>query len=328
MDGAHLLEVQGLRVRFPVDEGLFGRARRWVHAVEDVSFHVDAGEAVGLVGESGCGKTTLGRAILRLTPSGSGSVRLEGVEISGMAETAFRPFRRRIQMVFQDPSGTLDPRMTVGESVGEALDVHGLAGDRNERRSRIGELLASVGLEPEHGERYPHEFSGGQRQRIGIARALAVEPRLLICDEPVSALDVSVQAQVINLLQDLGKSRGLAYLFISHDLSVVAHLCRRVLVMYLGRIVESGPATAVMRHPAHPYTRALVSAVPVVNPILRTYRIRLEGELPSPVTPPAGCPFHPRCSKVQDRCRAELPVLADLGNGRSAACHFPEAIPG
>jgi oligopeptide/dipeptide ABC transporter ATP-binding protein len=325
MSGPPLLEVKDLHVRFPVDTGLFGRTRRWVHAVGGVSFHLEQGEAVGLVGESGCGKTTLGRALLRLTPLDSGTVRLRGVEISGKSESEFRPFRRRVQMIFQDPSGTLDPRMSVGESIGEALDAHGLAGGRDERRRRIAGLLESVGLDPGQAERFPHEFSGGQRQRIGIARALAVEPELLVCDEPVSALDLSVQAQVINLLQDLGRQRGLAYLFISHDLSVVAHICRRVLVLYLGRVVESGPTGAVMRNPAHPYTRALVSAVPEIDPLRRLGRIRLGGDLPSPIDPPPGCPFHPRCLKATDRCRSEAPSLAETAPGRLVACHFPEA---
>ncbi len=317
-----LLEVQNLSVRFALKRGFFARPGRTVKAVQEVGFTVDAGEAVGLVGESGCGKTTLGRAVLRLVEPSEGTVLFDGEDITALPSKALRARRRMFQMVFQDPSTSLDPRSTIGESIGEALDIHRLVADRASRTARIGELLRSVGLAPEHSDRYPHEFSGGQRQRIGIARALAVEPRLIVCDEPVSALDVSVQAQVINLLQDLQHDRGLAYLFISHDLAVVEHLCQRVLVMYLGRVVEGGDAREVCRAPQHPYTKALLSAVPVMDPAAKRSRIVLGGDVPSPIDPPPGCPFHPRCPVAIARCRTELPVLRQVGPGRDVACHI------
>lgn len=317
-----LLEVQDLRVHFPVKQGVFGRATGTVKAVDGVSLTVAEGEAVGLVGESGCGKTTLGRAILRLVDPTGGQLRFNGEDITTMMPRELRSRRRQFQMIFQDPFSSLDPRLTVGECIGEALDIHRLAADRAARRRRIGDLLTSVGLEPAHADRFPHEFSGGQRQRIGIARALAVEPRLIVCDEPVSALDVSVQAQVINLLQDLQRQRRLALLFISHDLAVVEHLCSRVAVMYLGRVVETGPARDLTRGPKHPYTQALLSAVPVVDPDSKRQRIVLGGDVPSPIHPPSGCPFHPRCPVAEAHCRTEVPALREVGGGRSAACHL------
>ncbi len=317
-----LLEVEHLRVHFPVKPGLFARPRGHVRAVDDVSFAVEAGETVGLVGESGCGKTTVGRAVVRLLEPTGGSIRFAGEDLTALRGAALRERRRQFQMIFQDPFSSLNPRLTVGDSIGEALDIHRLAADRTERRRRIGELLASVGLDPAAADRYPHEFSGGQRQRIGIARALAVEPRLIVGDEPVSALDVSVQAQVVNLLQDLQRERGLAYLFISHDLAVVEHLSHRILVMYLGRIVESGPAADVCGTPKHPYTQALLSAVPVVDPDSKRSRIVLSGDVPSPIQPPAGCPFHPRCPVAEARCRTEVPPLHSLEPGRQVACHL------
>ncbi|MEN9677862.1 MAG: hypothetical protein RIS76_3758 [Verrucomicrobiota bacterium] len=317
-----LLEVQDLRVHFPVKQSIFGGSSGSVKAVDGVSLAVDEGEAVGLVGESGCGKTTLGRAVLRLVDPTAGRIRFNGEDITSLSSRELRSRRRQFQMIFQDPYSSLDPRLTVGESIGEALDIHRLAADRSARRQRIGDLLKSVGLEPAHAERFPHEFSGGQRQRIGIARALAVEPRLIVCDEPVSALDVSVQAQVINLLQDLQRERRLALLFISHDLAVVEHLCSRVAVMYLGRIVESGPARQIARNPRHPYTQALLSAVPVVDPDSKRQRIVLGGDVPSPIHPPPGCPFHPRCRVAEARCSTEVPKLQDLGAGGAAACHL------
>lgn len=317
-----LLEVQNLSVHFPVQPGMFTRASGSVKAVEDVSLTVAAGEAVGLVGESGCGKTTLGRAVLRLIETTGGTVRFDGEDITRLSAKELRARRRQFQMIFQDPFSSLNPRLTVGQSIGEALDIHRLTPDPAARTVRIGELLRSVGLEPEHAERYPHEFSGGQRQRIGIARALAVEPRLIVCDEPVSALDVSVQAQVINLLQDLQRDRGLAYLFISHDLAVVEHLCQRVVVMYLGRVVELGETREVCRAPKHPYTQALLSAVPVVDPDSKRQRIVLGGDVPSPINPPSGCPFHPRCPVAEARCRVELPALREVAPGRFVACHL------
>ncbi len=317
-----LLEVQNLSVHFPVTQGVFARTAGSVKAVEDVSLTVAAGEAVGLVGESGCGKTTLGRAILRLIEPTGGQVRFDGEDITGLSAKELRARRRQFQMIFQDPFSSLNPRLTVGQSIGEALDIHKLTPDRAARTARIGELLRSVGLAPEHAERYPHEFSGGQRQRIGIARALAVAPRLIVCDEPVSALDVSVQAQVINLLQDLQRDRGLAYLFISHDLAVVEHLCQRVVVMYLGRVVEVGVTHEVCGAPKHPYTQALLSAVPVVDPDSKRQRIVLGGDVPSPINPPPGCPFHPRCPLAEARCRGELPSLREVSTGRFVACHL------
>jgi oligopeptide transport system ATP-binding protein len=317
-----LLAVQNLRVHFPVKQGAFARATGSVQAVEDVSLMVEAGEALGLVGESGCGKTTLGRAILRLIEPTGGCVRFDGEDITALPAKELRARRRQFQMIFQDPFGSLNPRLTVGQSIGEALDIHGLAPDHTARTARIGELLQSVGLVPEHAERYPHEFSGGQRQRIGIARALAVEPRLIVCDEPVSALDVSVQAQVINLLQDLQRERELAYLFISHDLAVVEHLCQRVVVMYLGRVMESGNTREICRAPKHPYTQALLSAVPVVDPDSKRPRIVLGGDVPSPINPPPGCPFHPRCPVAEARCRTEVPSLREVAPQRFAACHL------
>ena len=319
-----LLEVQNLRVHFPVKQGVFARVRGHVRAVDDVSLTVAAGETVGLVGESGCGKTTLGRAVIRLVEPTGGTIRFEGEDLTRLRGAALRAKRRHFQMIFQDPFSSLNPRLTVGESIGEALDLHRLTPTREARRQRIGELLAGVGLDAAHAERFPHEFSGGQRQRIGIARALAVEPRLIVCDEPVSALDVSVQAQVVNLLQDLQRDRGLAYLFISHDLAVVEHLSHRIVVMYLGRIVEVGPAKELCRTPRHPYTRALISAVPVVDPDAKCQRIILAGDVPSPIHPPGGCPFHPRCPVAEARCRTEVPPLRETGAGRQVACHLAE----
>jgi len=317
-----LLSVRNLQVHFPVKQSVLARAKQFVRAVEDVSLDLEAGEVLGLVGESGCGKTTLGRAVIRLLEPTAGEIRFDGQDLTGMKSSQLRPLRRQFQMIFQDPFGSLNPRMTVASIIGEALDIHRLAPTRAARAERIAALLRSVGLEPAHAQRYPHEFSGGQRQRIGIARALAVEPRMIVCDEPVSALDVSVQAQVINLLQDLQRERHLAYLFISHDLAVVEHLCQRLIVMYLGRVVESGPAKVVCRDPKHPYTQALISAVPVVDPDRKRSRIVLSGDVPSPIHPPGGCPFHPRCPIAEARCKTERPLLRELTPGRTAACHL------
>ncbi len=317
-----LLEIQNLRVYFPVRRGLFRPPTEFVRAVDGVSFSIEPGETLGLVGESGCGKSTLGRAIVRLVSATEGSIRFEGDELLSLKADALRERRRRLQIIFQDPYGSLDPRMTVEQVIGEAIDIHRLAPDRAARRRRVETLLNDVGLDPAHAERYPHEFSGGQRQRIGIARALAVQPKLIVCDEPVSALDVSVQAQIINLLEDLQREHGLAYLFVAHDLAVVEHISRRIMVMYLGRIVELGESRAVCRSPRHPYTQALVSAVPVVDPASKRKRIQLPGDLPSPIHPPSGCPFHPRCPMAKDQCRLEIPPLREVAPGHWAACHF------
>jgi oligopeptide transport system ATP-binding protein len=317
-----LLEVKNLKVFFPVKHGLFSRVKAHVKAVDDVSLTVEPGETLGLVGESGCGKTTLGRAVIRLIDPTAGRVVFEGEDITSLSGAVLRSRRRRFQMIFQDPYGSLNPRMTVGQIIGEAIDIHHLAADAPARERRVADLLGDVGLDASHGQRYPHEFSGGQRQRIGIARALAVEPRLIVCDEPVSALDVSVQAQIINLLQDLQKEHGLAYLFIAHDLAVVEHISRRVVVMYLGKIVELAEAKAVVRTPKHPYTQALISAVPVIDPKSKRQRIVLPGDVPSPINPPSGCPFHPRCPMAEARCATEVPALREVTPGHWAACHF------
>ncbi len=317
-----LLEIKNLKVHFPVKHGLFSRVNAHVKAVDDVSFAMEPGETLGLVGESGCGKTTLGRAIVKLVEPTSGSILFEGKDIAKMGGPELRSIRRGLQMIFQDPVGSLNPRMTVEEIIGEALDIHKLAADSLAQRKRVRDLLKAVGLDETHAERYPHEFSGGQRQRIGIARALAVEPKLIVCDEPVSALDVSVQAQIINLLQDLQEQHGLAFLFIAHDLAVVKHISRRVMVMYLGKIVEMGLATSVVEEPKHPYTQALISAVPVVDPDSKRQRIVLAGDIPSPIHPPGGCPFHPRCPIAQDICKGEIPLLREITSGHWAACHF------
>lgn len=317
-----LLEVKNLKVHFPVKHGIFRSARESVKAVDDVSFTIAAGETLGLVGESGCGKTTLGRAVARLLEPTAGSIFLEDAEITGLRGSALRAQRRKLQMIFQDPYGSLNPRMTVEDIVGEALDIHKLAESKTARQKRIAELLKAVGLDPAYSQRYPHEFSGGQRQRIGIARALAVEPKLIVCDEPVSALDVSVQAQIINLLQDLQQQHGIAYLFIAHDVAVVEHISRRVMVMYLGKIVELADAKTIVLSPRHPYTQALISAVPVVDPDSKRERMVLPGDVPSPIHPPPGCPFHPRCPIAVEHCRSEIPLLRDLDPKHAAACHL------
>ena len=317
---APLLQVKNLRVHFAQRQSLFRRSAGNVKAVDDVSFEIAPGETLGLVGESGCGKSTLGRAILRLIEPTAGEVTFGGTDLLKIGRDELRAKRRELQIVFQDPYSSLNPRMTVGQIIGEALDIHRLAPNADARRKRIAELLGQVGLDSKHAERYPHEFSGGQRQRIGIARALAVSPKLIVCDEPVSALDVSVQAQVVNLLQDLQRQLGLTYLFIAHDLAVVEHISQRVLVMYLGRIVESGPAEAVIRQPRHPYTKALIAAVPKGQ--RAEARNVLGGELPSPLNPPPGCPFHTRCPIAESRCATQVPPVKILENGHSVACHL------
>jgi oligopeptide/dipeptide ABC transporter ATP-binding protein len=318
-----LLAVNDLTVQFTRRQGLFGRAEV-VHAVNGVSFSIGKGETLGLVGESGCGKTTLARAVLRLIEPTSGHVRFDGTDLGTLAPKPMRALRRRMQIVFQDPYSSLNPRMRVGTAIREGIEIHRLA-EGAEADRRVASLLDEVGLPASAAKLYPHAFSGGQRQRIGIARALAVEPELIVCDEPVSSLDVSVQAQVLNLLADLQQHRGLSYLFISHDLAVVRHIAPRVAVMYLGRIVEEGPADALFAAPKHPYTAALLSAVPVPDPARRRSRIVLEGEPPSPVNPPSGCPFHPRCPHPAKnaRCAQERPELRAVMS-QHAACHYAE----
>jgi oligopeptide/dipeptide ABC transporter ATP-binding protein len=324
-----LVEVRDLTKHFPVRHGPFGRVRGQVRAVDGVSFDLWRGETLGLVGESGCGKSTTGRALLRLIEPTAGEVRFDGQNVRALDRVALRAVRRRAQIVFQDPVGSLNPRLSVGAMLEEALAVHGLG--LPSRRDRAVELLERVGLSADHVDRYPHEFSGGQRQRLGIARALSVEPDFLVLDEPVSALDVSVQAQVINLLQDLQAELGLTYLFIAHDLAVVEHVSDRVAVMYLGRIVELADAASLYREPRHPYTRALLSAVPRPDPVGRESRARivLEGDVPSPVDPPAGCPFHPRCPHPEKDapCRGLVPRLEGEQTGRLVACHHPYGRP-
>ncbi len=318
-----LLEVKNLKVHFPVKHGLFSRVKAHVKAVDDVSFSIAPGETLGLVGESGCGKTTLGRAIVKLVEPTDGSILFEGEDIAKLSGVELRKRRRKFQMIFQDPYGSLNPRMTVGQIIGEAIDIHHLADTSAAKQARVLDLLKDVGLDPLHAQRYPHEFSGGQRQRIGIARALAVQPKLIICDEPVSALDVSVQAQIINLLQDLQQEHGMAYLFIAHDLAVVEHISRRVMVMYLGKVVELAEAKSIIGAPKHPYTQALISAVPEVDPESKRQRIVLPGDVPSPMKPPSGCPFHPRCPVAQQpKCGSEIPALREVASGHFAACHF------
>ena len=321
-DAAPLLEVEDLRVNFPLRRGMFGRPLGAVRAVDGVTLAMARGETLGLVGESGCGKSTLGNAILRVVEPTSGAIRLAGVDLARLDGEELRQARRRAQMVFQDPFASLDPRMRIGDSIGEPLLVHGLARGE-ELRARVGELLRRVGLEPAHAGRYPHEFSGGQRQRIFIARALALSPDLVICDEPVSALDVSVRGQILNLLLELQRGLGTAFLFVSHDLSVVRHVSDRIAVMYLGRIVELAERDALFRQPRHPYTQALISAIPLPDPPAQRARRRiiLAGEIPSPARPPSGCAFHTRCPMATARCRSEAPALLPREGGALVACH-------
>ena len=323
-----LLEITNLRKYFAVKGNIF-RRRRYVQAVEDVSFSIYKGETLGLVGESGCGKTTLGRTIIRLYEPTSGRIVYDGEPIYDSEQKIaadMLPYRRKMQIIFQDPSASLDPRMTVGEIVGEALDIHKLCPGKAERRERINQLLDEVGLNTEHANRFPHEFSGGQQQRVGIARALAVEPEFIVCDEPISALDVSIQSQVVNMLEDLQAEKHLTYLFIAHDISVVRHISNRIGVMYLGQMVELGESYELCSHPIHPYTQTLLSAVPLPDPVKSRarQRILLEGDIPSPLDPPSGCRFHTRCPYATERCSAEQPKLKEYGPGHYAACHLLE----
>jgi oligopeptide/dipeptide ABC transporter ATP-binding protein len=322
-NGAPLIEVRDLKKYFPIRKGLLQREVARVHAVDDVTFAVREGETLGLVGESGCGKSTLGRTIVRLLEPTAGSVLFEGRDISALGTRALRPLRRRMQMVFQDPYASLNPRKRVGSIIGTPLKIHGVP--KSERRDRVQELLETVGLSPEHYNRFPHEFSGGQRQRIGVARALALHPKLIVADEPVSALDVSIQSQMLNLLDDLQKELKLTYIFIAHDLGVVRHVSDRIAVMYLGKLVELSPAEELYQRPIMPYTEALLSAVPIPDPDLSEQRERivLQGDVPSPINPPSGCRFHPRCRYMTDICREVEPPLVDYGNGHLAACHHP-----
>lgn len=322
-----LLEIENLRKYFPVKKGVGKKAV--VHAVEDISLFIYEGETLGLVGESGCGKTTLGRTILRLYEPTAGKIIYDGKCIFSKDEKIAEPmlpYRRKMQIIFQDPSASLDPRMTVGEIIGEALDIHHLTQSRAERNERIKQLLNEVGLNTEHANRFAHEFSGGQQQRVGIARALAVEPEFIVCDEPISALDVSIQSQVVNMLEDLQEEKKLTYLFIAHDISVVRHISNRIGVMYLGNLVELSESYELCSHPCHPYTLSLLSAVPLPDPVKSRAKqqIFLKGEIPSPMNPPSGCKFHTRCPRATQRCKTEVPKLKECGPSHFVACHLVE----
>jgi peptide/nickel transport system ATP-binding protein/oligopeptide transport system ATP-binding protein len=322
-----LVEVRGLKKHFPIVKGVFSRPAGTVHAVDGVSFHINPGETLGLVGESGCGKSTVGRTLLKLLEPTAGQILVRGEDITGLDGEAMQPYRRQMQMIYQDPYASLNPRMSAGEIVGEPLHIHRVA-QNSERQHRVASLFERVGLRPELMSHYPHEFSGGQRQRIGIARALALNPELIVGDEPVSALDVSIQAQIINLLMDLQDELKLSYLFVAHDLAVVEHLSHRVAVMYLGRIVELTDKTSLFEMPLHPYTEALLSAVPIPKASARTRkRVILKGDVPSPINPPAGCHFHTRCLYAHSRCRSEAPALREVVPGHWAACHLHDGGP-
>ncbi len=316
-----LLEVKNLKKHFPVNKGLFGQKKSFVRAVDGVSLTIEKGETLGLVGESGCGKSTTGRMITRLLAPTEGEILFDGRDLSKLNDKQIREARKELQMIFQDPYASLNPRMTIGETIAEPLIVHNMM-NKKDRIKKVHELLECVGLTSYHANRYPHEFSGGQRQRIGIARALAVNPKLIVADEPVSALDVSIQSQVLNLMQDLQEEFGLTYLFISHDLSVVEHISDRVGVMYLGKLVEIARKETLYENPKHPYTKALMSAVPIANPRIKKERIVLQGDIPSPSNPPTGCTFHPRCNACMEICKIEVPVLKETSPGHFSACHL------
>ena len=328
MENNTLLEIQNLKKYFPIKRGLLSKTVGFVKAVNDISLTIQRGETLGLVGESGCGKTTVGRSILRLIEPTSGSVKFEGREVTKMETSEMRTLRRQMQIIFQDPYSSLNPRITVGGMLAEIIKFHGLRSSQAEIQERVEELLNVVGLRPEYARRYPHEFSGGQRQRIGIARALSVQPKFIVCDEPVSALDVSIQSQVINLLEDLQRDFGLTYLFVAHNLSVVEHISDRVAVMYLGEIVELATSKELYANPKHPYTQALMSAVPMPDPRRKPNRIILTGDVPSPANLPSGCHFHPRCPKAMPECKVAHPKLGDDGKGHHVRCLlYPESVP-
>jgi oligopeptide/dipeptide ABC transporter ATP-binding protein len=316
-----LIDVTDLKKHFPIRKGILGRTVGNVLAVDGISFAINEGETLGLVGESGCGKTTVARTVLRLIEPTSGQIKVRGQDISGLSKAEMRPLRRQMQIVFQDPFSSLNPRIRVGKIVGEPLKVHNV-GDTKERRERVAQLFQRVGLRPEQIDNYPHQFSGGQRQRVSIARALALDPGFIVADEPVSALDVSIQAQVINLLMDLQRDLGLSYLFVSHNLAVVEHISHRVAVMYLGRIVEYADKASLFANPLHPYTEALLAAVPLPDPSLSRPRHRVTGDVPSPINPPSGCHFHPRCPIAEARCKTERPELREVAPGHQVSCHL------
>lgn len=322
-----ILEVKNLKKYFTMQKGFFSKLQE-VKAVDDVSFSIAKGETLGLVGESGCGKSTTARTVIKLYEPTEGAIHFEGVDIATLSPKEMKPLRKKMQMIFQDPYASLNPRMTVGDIVGEPLDIHNMTSSRQQRKDKIRSLLEVVGLSADHANRYPHEFSGGQRQRIGIARALAVEPDFIVADEPISALDVSIQAQVINMLEELQKEFGLTYLFIAHDLAMVRHICDRVGVMYLGKLVEVTESDNLYKNPMHPYTQALLSAIPIPDPKISAAqeRIILEGDVPSPINPPSGCRFRTRCPYAKQRCSDEVPALRELKTGHQVACHFAEEV--
>ncbi len=318
MENRKLIEIKNLKKYFPIKTGALQKS--YVQAVDDVSFYINRGETLGLVGESGCGKTTLGRTVLRLHEPTEGSIIYDGKDITNVNMT---PYRKKLQIIFQDPYASLDPRMTVGDIIGEPLDIHNMCSDKTERQERIYEMLKTVGLNTEHANRFPHEFSGGQRQRVGIARALAVDPEFIVCDEPISALDVSIQAQIVNMLEDLQESKGFTYLFIAHDLSVVKHISDRIGVMYLGHMVELTTSSDLYNNPLHPYTQTLLSAIPIADPVAsrNTKRIILQGDIPSPVNPPSGCTFRTRCPYAMPECAERAPEFVEKEPGHFVACH-------